>query len=235
MNTNNIHATDDARKIHYRLVEIPNRDGERECYAARACITPMSLRAIAQQMVREGSKFAQHEILSMAEQMIDVITDQLRNGHSVNFGSMMHFRPSIKGRFDTEDEAFNPSKHELLVSVSVGRGLRSALKDVKPELLSGPSHPEMRAVSITPSEQTNLIRITGKHLYYKELGETANWFIRIDNKLNPVTPIFQKPNGREVLFTLPTATYPVGTEAAFILRLSRSNSSMDYASATFTL
>ena len=86
-----LNETKSSNKVRYRLVETPIQKEGKACYAARAVVRTTSLRQIAEQMVREGSKYAEHEILGIAEQMIGVIIDRLRDGDSVNFGSIMRY------------------------------------------------------------------------------------------------------------------------------------------------
>ena len=215
-------ATKASSKVRYRLVKMPARQDEKAWYAAHAIVQTTSLRQIAEQMVREGSKYAEHEILGIAEQMIDVITERLRDGHSVNFGSMMRFRPSIKGRFETQDEAFDPKKHQLRVAVSVGRRLLKAVEDVTVECVDEKKMPEILDVSATPYGDSHFIEITGLHLYQKHLGDGANWSIRTADAHYPIKEVVQKTSGRLVTFLFPQATLPHGTEVTLVLTVGKS-------------
>ena len=206
-------------KIRYRLVETPIRKDEKPCYAARVIVDPMSLRQIAAQMVREGSKYAEHEIVGMAEQMIDVIMHQLRNGRSVNFGSVMRFRPSIKGCFHAKDEPFNPKVHQLRLAVSAGRLMKHALEGVAVECADQEKLPEIRSVVVEHPGATHLVKVIGTHLYQKNLGSGASWWIRTANTQYPITEVVQKRTGRSVTFLLPQSTFPIGTEATFVLKV----------------
>ncbi|MBR5592045.1 MAG: hypothetical protein IKW38_05905 [Kiritimatiellae bacterium] len=207
--------------IAYRLIPLPYLVRGKQYYAARAEIHPASLKTIAQQMVREGSKYAEHEILGIAEQMMDVIIDNLRHGRSVNFGSVMRFRPTIKGAFTNKDEAFDSSKHQLLVSVSAGSRLRHALEGVAVECVDQVNLPEIRSVVVEHPGATHLVEVIGAHLYQKNLGSGASWWIRTAEKQNPITEVVQKRTGRNVTFLLPQSTFPIGTEATFVLKVGK--------------
>lgn len=121
----------EAEKIQYRLTPIPNRNGGNGGFAARAVVRSLGLKQIAEQMVREGSKYSENEIIAIADQLFSVVLNRLKNGFSINLGSMLRIRPSIKGKFEREDEAFDPKKHKIFVAVSVGRWLREKIQDTK--------------------------------------------------------------------------------------------------------
>lgn len=175
----------------------------------------------AAQMVREGSKYAEHEIVGMAEQMIDVILHQLRNGHSVNFGSAMRFRPSIKGCFHAKDEPFDPKVHQLRLAVSAGRRMKHVLEGVAVECADKVNLPEIRSIVVEHPGATHLIKVSGAHLYQKNLGNGASWWIRTADKQHPITEVVQKRTGRTVTFLLPQSSFPIGTEATFVLKVGK--------------
>lgn len=204
-------------------------------YAARAVVKPMNLRQIARQMVREGSKYAEHEILGVAEQMIDVIIDRLRHGASVNFGSMMRFRPSIKGGFESATEPFDAKKHQLKVAVSAGPWLRNALDGVAVEPMVAVTFPQIIDVEVGEAEDANVVQLFGRHLYRKDLGKGSQWLIRSEKKSTELRPLAQKRNGREVMFVLDGRIYPPGTTVIFVLRVKEGKAWQEYASEAVTL
>ena len=221
--------------IAYRLIPLPYLVRGKQYYAARAEIHPASLKTIAQQMVREGSKYAEHEILGIAEQMMDVIIDNLRHGRSVNFGSVMRFRPTIKGAFTNKDEAFDSSKHQLLVSVSAGSRLRHALEGVTVEKVDAITTPELRDVEVTPSGETTFVQVNGRHLYCEQLGKQAKWFVITNQQRTAIKPILQKKSGKEVLFSLNTADYPTGTTIQLLFQQEKGATRQTFMSAPVTL
>ena len=223
--------TKSSSKVRYRLVETPVQKEGKACYAARAVVQTTSLRQIAEQMVREGSKYAEHEILGIAEQMIGVIIDRLRDGHSVNFGSMMRFRPSIKGNFDSKEEPFDPKTHQLVVAVSAGSRLRHALDGVAVECLDDGKMPEIRNVTVEVLGDLHFVEVSGIHLYQKNLGNGASWWIRTADTQVLIPNVVQKPSGRTVTFLLPHATIPKGVEATIVFKRGKN----EFKSNPFTL
>lgn len=226
-----LNETKSSNKVRYRLVETPIQKEGKACYAARAVVRTTSLRQIAEQMVREGSKYAEHEILGIAEQMIGVIIDRLRDGDSVNFGSIMRFRPSIKGNFESKGETFDPKNHQLVVAVSAGSRLRNALEGVTVECLDEVKTPEIRSVTAAPLGDLHVVEVTGVHLYQKNLGNGASWWIRTADQQIPIPNVAQKNSGRTVTFLLPRATIPNGIEATVVLKCGKS----EFTSAPITL
>ena len=223
--------TKSSSKVRYRLVETPVQKEGKACYAARAVVQTTSLRQIAEQMVREGSKYAEHEILGIAEQMIGVIIDRLREGHSVNFGSMMRFRPSIKGNFESKGETFDPKTHQLVVAVSAGSRLRNALEGVTVECLDEVKNPEIRSVTVAPLGDLHVVEVSGIHLYQKNLGNGASWWICTADQQIQIPNVAQKTSGRTVTFLLPHATIPKGVEAPIVFKRGKN----EFKSNPFTL
>lgn len=210
--------------VQYTLSPMPPDAKGHITYGAHAIVKSCGLRAIADQMKREGSKYAQGEILAIAEQMIDVIINRLQNGYSVNFGSMMRFRPSIKGRFETKDAPFDPAQHELLVAVSVGRRLRKALEGVSVEQVADQTIPELNSVEVSCSSGTRFFKVNGYHLNRSD----AKWFIKVGKKTYWLDPVSQKKTGREVLLFQPEKTLSAGTEATLGLRVTTAAGTQDY-------
>lgn len=224
-----------SNKVQYHLVKMKNQKEGTERYAARTISRSSNLKTIAEQMVNEGSKYSEYEILGIAEHLIKVIIEELREGKSVNFGSVMHFRPSIKGVFTDKEETFDAAKHKVCVAVSAGSQLRNVLKDVPVELLKAEAVPEITSVQLTPSAQDTIVQLFGRHLYCEGLGERAKWFVKKGKQRTEVTPLMQKKSGREVLVSLPQKTYPTGTEVTFILQKQDGNISTEYASNPIVL
>jgi hypothetical protein len=214
------HKKDDGCKVQYRVCAVPNPKGGHACYAGRAVMKKASLRTIAEQMEREGSKYAQYEILGIAEQMIDVIIDRLRHGETVDFGSMMRIRPSVKGRFESETDEFDTKRHVLEVVVTAGAQLRSALEGVAAEKVDAVVYPEIKSAEVTSGAGVTIVEVYGTRLYCKDFEREAKWILKVGDLATKVSPLMQKPNGRRVTFSFPHAQYPLGTEATLALQLA---------------
>ena len=225
----------DACKVRYQICVTPQRENEAPCYGARAEVKTVSLRAIAEQVEREGSKYDASEVICITEHVIGAIIDRLRHGYSVNFGSMMRFRPSIKGRFEHEEDEFDANRHQLVVAVSAGSQLRHALDGVSVERIKQTTTPKIRKVDVSLTESMILVQVMGSALYRQDLGETAQWFIEVDHTRKPIQPQIQKQNGREVIFSLPRKTYAQGTTFTLILRITTPDCIFDYPTAPITL
>lgn len=208
---------ENGANIKYWLQKIPSPVANKKtAYAARAYIRSCGLMAIAEQMKREGSKYDPHEVVSILQQFFDVVIDRLKQGYSVNVGSMLHFRPSIKGSFAEKDEAFNSAKHQILVSVNEGRRLREALLNERAELVEMQVRPELTMVDVNMESSGAFLHVKGYHLYDSE--GNARWFVRVNKKVTEIAPLFVKKNGREAMLSLPIAKYPKGTTISLLLR-----------------
>ena len=109
-------------KIRYTLQAVPPKArkdaGEEGPYAAHVEIRTASLKSIAAQMVREGSKYSEAEILAITTQLMETVAYRLANGESVNLGSTVRDRDgrdrgnrrcSFRRGRDDGDDAVQPS------------------------------------------------------------------------------------------------------------------------------
>ena len=222
-------------KIRYRLLAVPNPTGGQACFGARVVAKPSSLRSIAEQMVHEGSKYAEHEIVGIAEHMVNVMIAHLREGRAVNFGSVVRLRPSIKGRFEKKSEDFDPTKHQVSIAVSAGRLLRSVLSDVSVERDEQMAVPTIDNVEVSTVEGMHLVTLDGRHLYHEPLGEHAQWFIEYAGTRQVIRPTQQKKTGRNILFALPVKTYPEGVNITLVLRTKHASGWCEYATPVIIL
>lgn len=184
-------------KISYALQPVPpkarkdaTKDGP---YAAHVVASTASLATLAQQMVREGSKFSEAEIVSMMTQMMDVIADRLSHGESVNLGSMVRLRPAIRGTFETVQTPFDEKSHQVVVTATIGSKLRKIVQGVKVELVDHVVVPKVTSVNVVASSKedsktVNFI-VQGHSLLRQPCKKASEWFVIVGAEMISLTPI----------------------------------------------
>ena len=216
-------------KIRYSLQPVPPKarsgDGTEGPYAAHVQIRPASLRSIAEQMVREGSKYSESEIIAIISQLMETIAYRLTNGESVNLGSMLRLKPAIRGTFSTLETPFNAAEHEIVVSATIGSNLRKIIQQATVEHVERSTSPKLLQVvpfDVSSANMPNFSFIVrGSHLTSVPKGATASWFIRVNGDVRALEPI--ACDNQKALFQLPYAHYPVGTIFQIGLRLHYTN------------
>ncbi|MBQ9693298.1 MAG: hypothetical protein IJV69_00885 [Kiritimatiellae bacterium] len=179
----------DTNAIRYDVIRNAAQEkltGE-SAYCARVYAPTKSLREVAETMVREGSKYSAHEVYSILESFAAVVTRLLQEGSAVNVGSLVRFRPSIVGKFSSEDESFARGTHRIKVRASVGSALRDVAASAAVTRISqAVPLPTLTAVynglSGTPntvcSEATMII--TGTSLIWNEEAEDEGFFANLE-------------------------------------------------------
>ena len=184
-------------KIHYTLQPIPPKarkggdDATR--YAAHVQIRTSSLASIAEQMVREGSKYSEAEILAIMTQMMNTVAYRLTNGEAVNLGSMVRLRPAIRGTFESDHAPLEPGEHEIVVTATIGSKLRKIVQGAKAEQIDRVTMPKLSSVDVVAhaSDATAPINLVvhGSALTRQQCKKASEWFVQVGMKRTVLTPV----------------------------------------------
>lgn len=198
----------DSSVIRYDLAKnkfLEKNKGETSYYA-RVYAKSKSLREVADTMVREGSKYGVYEVYGILEAFTAVVTRLLQEGHAVNMGSLVHFRPSIQGKFATEADVFERGTHRIVVRASVGSALRNVAATAAVSRISAAlSMPELLAVvngatgnqDKVSNEMTFIIK--GKDLIYDEDAADEGFFVNLDGQVLRCTVVMSDGETNAVL------------------------------------
>lgn len=210
--------------IRYTLQPIPPKArnaGNKQRYAAHALIRTSTFNSIAQQMVREGSKYSAAEIVAIMTQMMDTIAYRLANGESVNLGSMVRLRPAIRGTFETEHSPFNPKEHQLVVTATIGNQLRKIVQSAKTEQVDYVTIPKLTSIEMvvaSPSAEASINMVVhGRYLTKQPCKKPSEWFIQVGEQRIPLTPF--ACDNHCALFTIPQEILPTDTQFTLGLRV----------------
>ncbi len=155
-------------------------------FNARVQAPTKSLREVADTMVREGCKYDSAEVVAILEKFASVTTRLLQEGNAINVGSLVRFRPSIRGKFNTPETAFSKADHRIVVNASIGSALRDVAATAQVMRVSNIGLPEIATVynGLTGTHNTvgsqGPLVIMGKRFIWDEEAEDEGFFTEVD-------------------------------------------------------
>ena len=75
---------------------------------------------VYKQMTREGSTVTKAEALAVFEEITQAIAGILEEGHSI-VTPLVNITSSVSGVFESEDDRFDPSRHEVRLNIGTGK------------------------------------------------------------------------------------------------------------------
>lgn len=161
--------------------------GERS-YFARVHAEVKSLRELAETMVREGSKYKATEIFAILQDFTDLTIRLLQEGYAINVGSLVRFRPSIRGKFTSEEDVFTRGVHQIVVTSATGSVLRNiAANTVVERVNKSDTLPKLAAIHNTTTGRLNtlchtkLLTVLGKRLTWDIDNPNEGFFATLGN------------------------------------------------------
>ena len=162
-------------------------------------------------MVREGSKYKSSEIFAILQDFTDLTIRLLQEGYAVNVGSLVRFRPSIRGKFTSENDTFTRGVHRIIVRSATGSILRNVAASTTVERISATSHPQIRLVynSITGKANTvcsnGTLSIQGVHLAWNRENSEEGFFVTLDGATQQCEVLHVNEADTHALLKLPHA------------------------------
>lgn len=86
------------------------------------------LEDVIERMIAQGSTVVKPDILSVLEDYHSAIESMVLEGMNVNTPGA-NFKVSIKGVFDGNTDAYDPSRHQVRAAVSPGKRFRNAIEE----------------------------------------------------------------------------------------------------------
>ncbi len=114
------------------------------------------LKEMAEELVNRKVPLSRQLITYVLGELSDLMQSLLLQGNSINLGGLVKLQPVIKGTF-APGESFNASKHEIVVSATVGKVLRSAASAGSVERVGAELPPEITGISNTIDRQADVI------------------------------------------------------------------------------
>ena len=106
-------------------------------YSARIKILKnIDFKALAKRMAKGNTTVSEPDILAVLSDAVIHIEDLLLEGYRINFGDLCHLYPRIKGNFETSEDPFDSSKHELTAGARASSHLKALIGMVgEPDLV----------------------------------------------------------------------------------------------------
>lgn len=210
----------DAVAVRYDVVKncAQSKALGHDVFCSRTTTTVKSLAEVADTMVREGSKYEANEIVAILEKFATVATRLLQEGYAVNVGSLVRFRPSIRGKFETIDEAFSKAKHRIVVQASVGSALRNVAATASVQRITGVPLPEITAVyngltgTLATLDTEGSLVVLGKRFIWDTNAADEGFFTEVSGVRQPCE-VFSIDTARTSAFMNTSAIMGEGVQA----------------------
>ncbi|MBQ9694089.1 MAG: hypothetical protein IJV69_04960 [Kiritimatiellae bacterium] len=222
----------DTSAIRYNVVKnavLEKSTGETSYYA-RVYASTKSLREVAETMVREGSKYSAYEVYTILESFAAVVTRLLQEGYAVNVGSLVHFRPSIVGKFKTEADSFTRGTHQIKVRANIGSSLRDVAATASVSRITAAIPlPEMQEVynGVTGTLNTvcseSTLIVMGTSLIYNEDATDEGFFANLEGLEMRCQVIRMNATNTSAIVLMPHSLSP-GNEVEFTFRTRHTTS-----------
>ncbi len=112
--------------VHYYLRENQLTEEPNDYMAIAISSNQYDLEDVIKQMIKQGSTVTRPDILSVIDDFNSAVETLLQQGATI-VTPIVSFRPSIRGVFDGVDDAYDPSRHQIMVNLNPGKRLRSYL------------------------------------------------------------------------------------------------------------
>jgi hypothetical protein len=150
-------------------------------------------------------------VFCILEAFAEVVSRLLKEGYAVNVGSLVRFRPSILGRFNSDTETFSRGTHRIVVKACVGTSLRNVAASATVARISATWVPEMTSIynGMTGEENTvtpegNIV-IAGKRLKWNLSAADEGFFASVDGDELPCTVLTTDKTNETIFVLLPHA------------------------------
>lgn len=169
------------------------------------------LNSITDMMLKRGSTVTKADVLAVLDIFIDVVTDEIADGNSVNI-PLVNIRPSVTGAFTNVGDSFDPSRHVKRASISPGVVLMNKMRAAKVEKISQPTPAPVLIefadvnTNLTNSMLTpgNIGRIMGEELKFNPANaDEGIFFVDSANVPTKVVTIDVRTEGR-LSFMIPS-------------------------------
>jgi len=166
---------------------------------------------IAERMIARGASLPKTEIVALLQDSTQAIAELLLEGRSV-LTDGANYRVTIKGNFEGPGDRYDPSRHQVDVSVSPGRALRQAVREQArfAKKSAPPPQPRPGAYLDLASGTRNSIltpggmgRVLGSHLQYDPDDAGQGIFFLTAGRSATRVQVVARNMPRELIFAVP--------------------------------
>lgn len=179
-------------------------------YFARVHAEVKSLRELTETMVREGSKYKASEIFAILQDFTNLTIRLLQEGYAINVGSLVRFRPSIRGKFTSEEDVFTRGIHRIVVASATGSVLRNVAADALVERVNkSDTLPKLSTIHnattgrMNTLSHTKLLTVLGKRLTWDIDDPNEGFFATLGNDSRRCEVLHANKQKTNVLIKVP--------------------------------
>lgn len=175
----------------------------------------VTMEDVIERMMAFGSVLNKADATAAVNNFFTVIDSYLLDGYNVNIRGG-NYKPTIKGVFTSETDSFNPSRHQIEVSISAGSQLRRVMQQAHPQKLETIEvQPNLLAyVDIVSGQRNSTLtpggmgQLVGYRLKFDAADPAQGiFFIAADGTASRVEHIGKNSPG-ELMFMVPAGLTP---------------------------
>ncbi len=174
-----------ASSIHYGTFrnQLASQKAGKEMNVARVYThKTYTLKELAAELKARGVSLTRGTIFYVLQELADLMQDLLAEGNAINLGGIVRLTPVIRGVFE-EGEAFDESKHAIVVSASAGKVVRGAASAGPVQKVGGSVSPTIESVKNTLTFEDDILfalttaTVKGKNLGYDAAASDEGLFL----------------------------------------------------------
>lgn len=161
--------------ITYHLVENAAATKQKGEPVYTAVVTPKetyTIADVAERMAAEGCAVRPATITLVISEFAELVAKLVAEGRAVNVGGVVRFAPAIRGTFTSEDDAFDPARHQVVVNATVGSRLRTAAAESSVQRVQPVILPKIESVVNVHTAEYGTICSRGQFIVF---GERLIW------------------------------------------------------------
>lgn len=198
--------------IKYLLMKNRLLNDPSKCVAYVSSPVSKDLNDVITMMIAEGTGLTRPQAMAYFEKLTQTVIYFLEEGHSV-ITPLFKVRPTITGLFDSKEDNFDATRHQIQIRTSTGLRLRKLPAGIEVQKVEANSQiPIINTFIDAASEQKNAMAtpesigvILGNQLKFNTADMTQGvFFVSVTNPMTVVRAmVYSKVTPKEVHFNIP--------------------------------
>lgn len=196
--------------------------GDNEYYLGRVQLKgSFSRDMVITRMLDMGSTITRADILAVLDNFEKAVKAICLEGNKVTLEGFAQFTPSVSGRFNSESDGFERSRHTIAMTAQVSSAFNTLFSRdaVMEKVFAGEKKPMLvEVVDLATGEantrvtQGNIVTISGESLKFSPDDPDENLvFVNSADATESVEiPVFQKNTDKELVFLMPSVSFASG-------------------------
>jgi len=197
--------------IHFSLYPNPFSKQKDEMVARVVARGYASEEEVIERMLMRNPRLNRMQILSVLEEYTHTLEDLLKNGQHIHT-PLLKLEASIKGKFNSVIDVYDPRRHQLCVNASPGKRLRKLLNEERayrqPVNSPQPSIEKFEHFDSQLASHTIMpampVRLKGYRLKVNEAAEDEGVYLMSDSQKQYKVPQLMSNKASELFFITPS-------------------------------